>query len=61
MASLALLIKVHKKNFPGAFVSQIDDPSYERWKVLTGIINPLDKKGESFTKGRIILRTCWQE
>ena len=29
MASMALLIKVHKKNFPGrAYVSQIDDPSY---------------------------------
>ena len=34
MASMALLIKVHKKNFPGrAYVSQIDDPSYKICKV----------------------------
>ena len=51
MASMALLIKVHKKNFPGrAYVSQIDDPSYKICKVLTDIINPLDEKGESFIK-----------
>ena len=31
MASMALLIKVYKKNFPGrAYVSQIDDPSYKQ-------------------------------
>ena len=51
MVSMALLIKVHKKNFPGrAYVSQIDDPSYKVCKVLTDIINPLDEKGESYIK-----------
>jgi len=51
MASMALLIKVHKKNFPGrAYVSQIDDPSYRICKVLTDIINPLDEKGDSYIK-----------
>ena len=51
MASMALLIKVHKKNFPGrAYVSQIDDPSYKICKVLTDIINPLDEKGDSYIK-----------
>ena len=46
MASMALLIKVHKKNFPGrAYVSQIDDPSYKICKVLTYIINPIYEKG----------------
>ena len=49
MAPMALLIKVHKKNFPGrAYVSQIDDPSYKICKVLTDIINPTDVKGESY-------------
>ena len=33
MASMALLVKVHKKKFPGrAYVSQIDDPSYKKCK-----------------------------
>ena len=51
MASMALLIKVHKKNFPGrAYVSQIDDPSYKICKVLTDIINPIDEKGTSYIK-----------
>ena len=49
MASMALLIKVHKKNFPGrAYVSQIDDPSYKICQKLTRILNPIDQKGESF-------------
>ena len=49
MASMALLIKVHKKNFPGqAYVSQIDDPSYYVCKELTRILNPLYERGESF-------------
>jgi hypothetical protein len=44
MASIYLLIKVHKKNFPGrAVVSQIDDPTYKLCKVLTDILRPLDK------------------
>ena len=51
MASMALLVKVHKKNFPGrAYVSQIDDPSYKICKELTDILNPIDEKGESFIK-----------
>ena len=45
MASMALLIKVHKKNFPGrAYVSQIGDTSYKICKELTDILNPLMKK-----------------
>jgi len=48
---MALLIKVHKKNFPGrAYVSQIDDPSYKICAELTKILNPIDEKGESFIK-----------
>ena len=51
MASMALLIKVHKKNFPGrAYVSQIDDPSYKICKELTDILNPITEKGDSFVK-----------
>ena len=51
MASMALLIKVHKKNFPGrAYVSQIDDPSYKICKELTDIINPIDEKGKPFIR-----------
>ena len=51
MASMALLIKVHKKNFPGrAYVSQIDDPSYNICKELTNILNPLDEGGASYIR-----------
>ena len=51
MASMALLVKVHKKNFPGrAYVSQIDDPSYKICKELTDILNPIDERGESYIK-----------
>jgi len=51
MASMALLIKVHKKNFPGrAYVSQIDDPSYKICKELTDILNPLDEGGLSYIR-----------
>ena len=47
MASIALLVKVHKENFPGrAYVSQIDDPSNKICKELTDILNPIDEKGE---------------
>ena len=49
MASMALLIKVHKKNLPGrAYLSQIDAPSYKICQELTRVMNPIDKKGESF-------------
>ena len=51
MASMALLIKVHKQNFPGrAYVSQIDDPSYKVCEELTRILNPIDEKGDSFIR-----------
>ena len=51
MVNMYILIKVHKKNFPGrAYVSQIDDPSYYICKELTNILNPLDEKGESFLR-----------
>ena len=51
LASMALLMKVHMKNFPGrAYVSQIDDPSYKICAELTKILNPIDEKGESFIK-----------
>ena len=51
MAFMALLIKVHKKNFPGrAYVSQIDDPSYNICKDLTNILNPLDESGASYIR-----------
>ena len=47
MASMALLIKVHKQNCPGGeYVSQIDDPSYKICQELTRILNPLDEKGD---------------
>ena len=49
MALMALLIKVHKQNFPGrANVPQIDDPSYKVCEELTRILNPIDEKGDSF-------------
>ena len=46
MASMALLVEVHKKNFPGrAYVSQIDDPSYQICKEPIDILNPIDERG----------------
>ena len=58
MASMALLIKVHKKNFPGrAYVSQIDDPSYYICKELTRILLILWMKKENlFSRIHIISR-----
>jgi len=64
MAAMALLIKVHKKNFPGrAYVSQIDDPSYSICKVyvLTDIINPIDEKGKSFIRDTYHFKEMLQE
>ena len=41
-----LLIKVHKKNFPGrAVVSQVNDPTHKVCKILTDILNPLATTG----------------
>jgi hypothetical protein len=57
MASIYLLIKVHKKNFPGrAVVSQIDDPTYKLCKVLTDILRPLDKNGASYIENSFQLK-----
>ena len=51
MASMALLIKVHKKNFPGrAYVPQINDPSYKICTELTDILNSLDVGGLSYIR-----------
>jgi len=51
MANMYLLIKVHKKNFPGrAVVSQEDDPTYKICKELTRILKPLSEAGKSFIK-----------
>ena len=48
LGHMYLLIKVHKKNFPGrAVVSQIDDPTYKICKILTDILNPLAEKEDS--------------
>ena len=52
MASMALLIKVHKRIFQGAHAfSQIDDSSYKICQELTRILNQIDEKGESFIRG----------
>ena len=49
LGHMYLLIKVHKKNFPGrAIVSQIDDPTYKICKILTDILNPLAEKRDSY-------------
>ena len=49
LGHMYLLIKVHKKNFPGkAVVSQINDPTYKVCKILTDILNPLARSGQSY-------------
>ena len=56
MANIYLLIKVHKKNFPGRpVVSQVDDPTYNMCEELTRILNPLDESGRSFFKDSFAL------
>ena len=51
LLSMVLMVKVHKKNFSGReYVSQIDDPSYKICKELTDILNPIDKRGESYLR-----------
>ena len=48
LGHMYLLIKVHKKNFPGrAVVSQVNDPKYKICKILTDILNPIAKNGQS--------------
>ena len=57
MAKMYLLIKVHKKNFPGRpVVNQIGDPTYNMCKVLTDILNPLDEGCESFISNSFELK-----
>ena len=57
LGHMYLLIKVHKKNFPGrAVVSQIDDPTYKICKILTDILNPLAINGQSFVENSYDLK-----
>ena len=57
LGHMYLLLKIHKKNFPGrAVVSQIDDPTYKVCEILTGILNPLAQKGESFIENSFELK-----
>jgi hypothetical protein len=57
IANMYLLIKVHKKNFPGrAVVSQLDDPTYNVCKELTKILKPLSESGRSFLKNTADLK-----
>ena len=57
LGHMYLLIKVHKKNFPGrAVVSQIDDPTYKICKILTDILNPLTEKGDSYIQNSYDLK-----
>ena len=57
LGHMYLLIKVHKKNFPGrAVVSQIDDPTYKVCKILTDILNPLTENGQSFIQNSFDLK-----
>ena len=57
MGRMYLLIKVHKKNFPGrAVVSQIDDPTYKVCKILTDILNPIARSGESYVENSYELK-----
>ena len=52
-----LLIKVHKKNFPGrAVVNQIDDPTYKICKMLTNILNPLATQSRSYVENSFELK-----
>ena len=57
MGHMYLLIKVHNKNFPGrAVVSQIDDPTYKVCKILTDILNPITRSGESYVENSYELK-----
>ena len=57
LANMYLLIKVHKKNFPGrAVVSQIDDPTYNICKELTKILQPISSAGKSYIKNTYALK-----
>ena len=57
LGHMYLLIKVHKKNFPGrAVVSQIDALTYKVCKILTDILNPLAINGQSFVENSYDLK-----
>jgi len=57
LGHMYLLIKVHKKNFPGrAVVSQVNDPTYKVCKILTDILNPLVKNGQSYVENAADLK-----
>ena len=57
LGHMYLLIKVHKKNFPGrAVVSQINDPTYKVCKILTDILNPLARSGQSYIENSYDLK-----
>jgi hypothetical protein len=57
LGHMYLLIKVHKKNFPGrAVVSQVNDPTYKVCKILTDRLNPLVKNGQSYVENAADLK-----
>ena len=57
LGHMYLLIKVHKKNFPGrAVVSQVNDPTYKICKILTDILNPIAKNGQSYVENSYDLK-----
>ena len=57
LGHMYLLIKVPKKNFPGrAVVSQINDPTYKICKILTDILNPLARSGQSYIENSYDLK-----
>ena len=57
LANMYLLIKVHKKNFPGrAVVNQTDDPTYKICKILTDILNPLAIQSRSYIENSFELK-----
>ena len=62
LGHMYLLIKVHKKNFPGrAVVSQVNDPTYKVCKILTDILNPLAVSGQSHIENSYELKKFLQE
>ena len=57
LGHMYLLIKVHKKNFPGrAVVSQVNDPTYKVCQILTDILNPLATSGQSYIENSYDLK-----
>ena len=57
LGHMYLLIKVHKKNLPGrAVVSQVNDPTYKTCKILTDILNPIAKNGQSYVENSYDLK-----